>query len=388
MDSLKKRIYSLHTLERKVLPLAGLQVSEIEKKTKLSAPEINKAVLMLEANKLVEIEKSEQKEVVLDKLGEKFKSGDFPEIKLLRELDGGSKKMSELKIPQDEVGSALGIVKREGLVDIKKDGEMVFTAKPGAKEYVKSFKNPLKQFVGGILVSELSAEQKQILENLKQRKFLREQVCKKQSVKLTSEGKKVAEEIEKKYKNIDLVEAVDSEMLKTRSWKGKEFRHYDTSVEVPMPEVGRRHPMLEANDILRDVFVEMGFKEMQGPMVESAFWNMDVMWIPQDHPARDEQDTFYLEGKAKVPVDLMKKVKNMHEKGIKRTHTTKGDWSEEITCKRLLRTHSTATSFRTLAELGKKLTKGEDINGKYFYIANNFRNEAVDATHLAEFYQG
>jgi phenylalanyl-tRNA synthetase alpha chain len=83
----------------------------------------------------------------------------------------------------------------------------------------------------------------------------------------------------------------------------------------------------------------------------------------------------------------MKKVKKMHEEGVKRSHTPKGEWSEEIAQRRLLRTHSTATTFRTLAKLGEDLKKGKDVNGKYFYIANNFRNEAGDATHLAEFYQ-
>ncbi|MCA9496123.1 MAG: phenylalanine--tRNA ligase subunit alpha, partial [Nanoarchaeota archaeon] len=99
------------------------------------------------------------------------------------------------------------------------------------------------------------------------------------------------------------------------------------------------------------------------------------------------QDTFYLDGKADVSKKHIESVKKLHEEGIKRTHTVKGDWSEDITKKRLLRTHSTATSFRTLSNLGEKLKKGENIDGKYFYVAHNFRNEAIDATHLAEFFQ-
>ena len=73
---------------------------------------------------------------------------------------------------------------------------------------------------------------------------------------------------------------------------------------------------------------------------------------------------------------------------MKKSHTPKGEWSSDITSKRLLRTHSTATTFRTLADLGERLKKGENIDGKYFYVAHNFRNEAIDATHLAEFFQG
>jgi phenylalanyl-tRNA synthetase alpha chain len=176
-------------------------------------------------------------------------------------------------------------------------------------------------------------------------------------------------------------------MLKTGSWKDKEFRHYKADLEVPILDIGRRHPMMEANNVIRDVFVEMGFKEMQGPIIESEFWCFDALWIPQDHPARDDQDTFFLDGKAKVPTDYKEKVKTMHEEGIKRTHTAKDDFSDEITSRRILRTHSTATTFRTLHELSQKEKRGEDINGKYFYCAHNFRNEAIDATHLAEFFQ-
>ncbi|MEA3399053.1 MAG: phenylalanine--tRNA ligase subunit alpha, partial [Patescibacteria group bacterium] len=56
-------------------------------------------------------------------------------------------------------------------------------------------------------------------------------------------------------------------------------------------------------------------------------------------------------------------------------------WDENLAKQRVLRTHSTATSFRMFGDgLGNK-------DGKYFYISNNFRNEAIDATHLAEFLQ-
>ena len=127
---------------------------------------------------------------------------------------------------------------------------------------------------------------------------------------------------------------------------------------------------------------------MEGPLIESAFWNMDVLWIPQDHPARDEQDTFYLEGKADVPEELFPEVKKIHEEGIYKSHTKKEEFSKNISSKRLLRTHSTPTTFRYLKILGEKLKRGEDINGKYFYLAQVFRNEAIDSTHLAEFFQG
>jgi phenylalanyl-tRNA synthetase alpha chain len=367
MGAKKKLIFSLHPLERKVLPavLKGDSLNSISQNANLAETETRKAILMLEQRNLLSTQEKEEKKIVLDKFGQKFAKTNLPEITFLEKLLDGKKTLKEIGLSQEEFSSAIGILKRNNLVEITKDGnEMIFSPTSNSKKYLLlNLENPLKEFSQDVLVSDLTKKQKEIIDNFKMRKgFLKESSEKSLTIILTSQGEKIAKEIESKYSDLDLVEAVDTAMLKNRTWKGKEFRHYDVNVEVPTPEIGRRHPMLEANNILKEVFVEMGFKEMEGPMVESAFWNMDVMWIPQDHPARDEQDTFYLEGKAKVPTSAMKKVKDMHEKGIKRTHTSVGDWSEDITCKRLLRTHSTSTSFRTLYELGKKLAKGEDVN--------------------------
>lgn len=387
----KKIVYSLHPLERKVLPviLDTRSISEIAVKSKLSEIEVNTGLQFLETRNYVNIEKLDDIFVGLDKFGVKFVSSDLPEITFLKDILTGPKRMGELSIDKESFGAALGILKKEGLIEISKKGdEMIFSAKEGAKKYVSEHINPLTLFKEDVLKSDMSSKQKDAFESLKRRGgFVREFSKKSFSFNLTKEGETIAKEIKDKYSKLNLLESVDSDMLKTGSWKGNEFRHYDVGVEASYNGVGRRHPMIEANNILRDVFVEMGFKEMEGPMVESAFWNMDTMWIPQDHPARDEQDTFYLEGKGEVPKDVMKKVREMHENGIKRTHTQEGEWSEDITCKRLLRTHSTATTFRTLYDLGKRVAKGENVNGKYFYLANVFRNEAIDATHLAEFYQ-
>ena len=87
---------------------------------------------------------------------------------------------------------------------------------------------------------------------------------------------------------------------------------------------------------------------------------------------------------------LSEQIGKIHEEGIENVigHTSKNKFSQKITRRKILRTQSTSTSVRYFKELGEKHKNGIDINGKYFYIAHNFRNEAVDATHLAEFFQG
>ncbi len=388
-EDLKKIIYKLHPLERKVLPYIKLRdINEISKKSSLSEGEVSTAISMLQEKKYLIVEKLEQNYIGLDKFGKKYLKGDLPEIKFLKKILKQEKKQSQLGLEPEEFSAAIGILKKEQLINIKKEDEMVFSATPKAGIYIDATENPLYHFEEDVLDILLSKDQKTVYESLKQRKgFLKTTKKIKQEVILTDKGEELAKEIHENYQNLELIDALSTDMLKTNTWKGYEFRHYEVKIDTPIQDLGRRHPMIEANNIIRDVFVEMGFKEMQGPIVESEFWCFDALWIPQDHPARDEQDTFFLDGTSSIPQQYMDEVKLMHEEGIKKTHTSKGDFSTDVTKRRILRTHSTATTFRTLYDLGQKAKSGEDIDGKYFYVAHNFRDEAVDATHLAEFFQ-
>lgn len=387
---IKKIIYMLHPLERKLLPnIDKRYLDEIAKVSGLNIGEAQTGIDMLCERGYVVKEKLEKTFLGLDKLGIKYKNSDLPEIKFLKQIIDKPKLKSQLKIDDEEFSAALGILKKDKLVEISKDkDEMKFTATADAKKYLESFRNELKFLEEDVVEQIADKIQLRVYEDYKLRKgFVKKFTKAEYEMIYTDSGEEIAKEINKKYKGLELIENLETDMMKTGSWKGKEFRHYKVNLDVPIQEIGRRHPMIESNNILRDIFVEMGFVEMQGPMVETAFWNMDLLWIPQDHPARDEQDTFYLEGSGEVKQDLIDAVKLMHEEGIKRTHTLKNEWSEDITKRRLLRTHSTSTTFRYLYDLGKKHKAGENVNGKYFYVAHNFRNEAIDATHLAEFFQ-
>ena len=138
---------------------------------------------------------------------------------------------------------------------------------------------------------------------------------------------------------------------------------------------------------MREIWIEMGFKEMQGPWVETAFWCMDSMWIPQDHPAREMQDTFYLPYQGSLPGAFIRKVARVHENGGKSGSIGYGyKWDPELAKKLVLRTHTTATTFRKLAEMSENPDENAPPQ-KYFCIGRIFRNEALDATHLPEFHQ-
>ncbi len=70
----------------------------------------------------------------------------------------------------------------------------------------------------------------------------------------------------------------------------------DVSLPGRRPHAGRRHPLTVVRQELEDIFVAMGYEVYDGPEVEDDYYNFEALNMPPDHPARDMQDTFYLEG--------------------------------------------------------------------------------------------
>lgn len=88
-----------------------------------------------------------------------------------------------------------------------------------------------------------------------------------------------------------------------------------------MPACGHLHPLLKVRTQFRKIFTQMGFTEMPtNNYVESSFWNFDALFQPQQHPARDAHDTFFLSEPAgtpvdSVPADYLQRVREVHENG-------------------------------------------------------------------------
>lgn len=161
------------------------------------------------------------------------------------------------------------------------------------------------------------------------------------------------------------------------------LRPFDFNVPVTVPSPGKAHPLTHIIQEIREIFVALGFSEIAGDYVEPAFWNMDALFIPQDHPARDMQDTFYLKSPAKAPVPdgLFDTVRGVQLNGGKTGSTGwGGSFKREESERTLLRTHTTVTTIRHLAQNPKPPVRT-------FGIGRVFRNEAMDATHLPEFHQ-
>ncbi|PPQ83267.1 hypothetical protein CVT25_004006 [Psilocybe cyanescens] len=208
------------------------------------------------------------------------------------------------------------------------------------------------------------------------------------------------------------------DMLTSGSWKTSTYKKYNFEAEGIPTSGGALHPLLKVREEIRNIFLEMGFAEMPtSSFVESGFWCFDALFVPQQHPARDLQDTFYIsDPKEALPPnpDYYKRVSTIHEFGGYGSAGYRAPWSHEESSKLLLRTHTTASSAHMLYKLAAKCRgeKSEDDSeefahgvdsteagagteraddgfrpAKLFSIDRVFRNETMDATHLAEFHQ-
>jgi len=194
--------------------------------------------------------------------------------------------------------------------------------------------------------------------------------------------------IDFKPETVDMESELTMDLLKNDDYKNKIFKKFNVNSFGAEIDGGHLHPLLKVRTLFRDIFKELGFEEMPtSQYVESSFWNFDALFQPQQHPARDAHDTFFLEEPETcnaVPKDYMERVKQTHEKGGYGSLGYDYDWSEEETKKNILRTHTTAVSSKMLYKLAQQPVFEPK---KYFSIDRVFRNESLDATHLAEFHQ-
>lgn len=180
---------------------------------------------------------------------------------------------------------------------------------------------------------------------------------------------------------------ITADMVSSGSYKNAEFKPYNFNSQGLTVSSGSLHPLNKVREEFRQIFFAMGFTEMpSNQYVESGFWNFDALYVPQQHPARDLQDTFYIKDpvKADLPADktYLANVKAVHEQGKFDSVGYRYTWKEQECQRLVLRTHTTAISACMLHKLAQN--PGPI---RLFSIDRVFRNEAVDATHLAEFHQ-
>ncbi len=326
-------------------------------------------IRLLSSKNLVYLREEEVEEITLSDEGRKYLEEGFPEEKLVHILreEGGQVTVDRAReILGDVLDIAIinaarkkWIILSEGIIQLSASADVL------AEE-----RKYLKKVVSGHKLS--SAE----LGVLKKRKLVK--VIKKRYTYVV-----IPKNIDQLLSKV-VVElgALTRDYIASGKWRYVRLREYDVTAQPPKLRPGRTHFFQDFIEFLRDVMKELGFVEVADNPVELEFWNYDILYQPQYHPARSETDTFYLLQPSVGEIDqhLAEKVALAHSRGIAGGSGWGYSWSEEVARKLILRSHTTAVSARILAQKPKPPFR-------FFTIGRVYRVEKVDAKHLPEFHQ-
>ncbi|MFX1362003.1 MAG: phenylalanine--tRNA ligase subunit alpha [Promethearchaeota archaeon] len=356
--------------------------SEISGELGLDHIAVIRATSRLGNGGMLEIE--DEKKVIprLTKEGKEVLKKGLPEKNLVLEI--GNRKVEIKKISLEDKEIAIGWSRKKQLIDMDEiNGRIFLSVTKHGKEYLsrESPEEILLNKVGrGVPVD------KKELENLRRRKFVTLDYKTVRWAEINKKGLELADRIE----YVEEVSQITPELLASGGWKNVKLRKYNVMAPVVERNPGKRHPLRMLEDEIRRVWTELGFAEMKGPMIESEFWNFDLLFMPQGHPSRELMETLFSKNprKTKLPKkELVERVRQIHENG----GNTGSDgwqykWLKDVARRAIFRTHTTATSYRYLARI-RYLAKDFDLPAKFFCIDRVFRNEAIDKTHLPEFNQ-
>lgn len=385
----------LHPLERKLL----LALKDGEKSYKDLAAKgfdeasISRAAHWLLAKDYIHIEESRGRLIRLGPEGERFIKAGFPERVLVSTISGrGKLPLPEAQaasgLTQNDMSLAIGWARRKGWIEIRReDGQVVIvlsgwpTSLGVEKGSDEALLNRLAD--GPVYADELSPELKKGLALLEERPnvvVVEETVD--HRIVLTPSGQAIVDHIESLEEEVN---QLTPELLISGEWRRVKFRRYDIQAPVGRVWLGKKQPFLQFLDNVKSRLVAMGFKEMTGPSVEFMFFNCDALYMPQDHPAREIHDIYYVkepsEGNLHQYEAQLKNVKATHENGWTTGSTGwSGEFSLEESHRLILRSQGTAISSRMLVD------KNLEIPGKYFSVARVYRPDVVDRTHLTEFH--
>ena len=331
----KGEIEVLRLLDRN----SEIELNQLAQLGKMNIDSIRRIIQSLEAEGYVLLESKESTLIIPSAEFENYINSGFPESNVYTAAKAGK---SIRDLTPEEKSFGLSWAKLKGFVQIENGQLSCSKTKADVNAEVKKLTDSYN-----LLKSKGTIDDPVLLDELFRRKLVTKSIHKTLMIKYT--GKEIPAE-------------------------SAGFDIHALCADAPL---GKAHVITKFMQRVRQIMVELGFSEMEGPIIESTFWNFDALFQPQDHPARDLADTFYLEGNTPLPEDteLVKHVSCAHEEGWNYK------WSKTESSKTVLRTHTTALSARYLSQNKGKFPK------KLFAIGRVFRNEATDFKHLAEFHQ-
>ena len=415
-------VEQLHPLEVRVLRAAAgeapFTAADLMAAAGLNLGQCNQAFSWLEGKGLIaERERVREVRYELTELGERYRRDGLPEERMVALVrDAGPLPMPEiaarLGLEQRDVGSAYGALAREGVLAM--DGGRQVSAAGADSARVAAIRALLERLAGGASVAAealTDAERAQAAALSHKRGVARGmfRATESQTVSyvLTPAGQEMRQAAARRIAGrvipigakaelgpiggtVELelapraeVGALTPAMLADGSWREVQFRRYNVNSPPGRVLLGRRNPYTAYLDRVRDQLTALGFEEFDGPLVETNFWCLDALFMPQFHAAREEHDVYFIKEPryaSHLTEPYLERVAATHTDGWQ---TGSRGWGyrfdPDFARRTILRSHGTVVSAKTLTRA--------KVPGKYFGIMRCFRPDEVDASHLADFYQ-
>jgi len=394
-------IKNLHPLEIKVLlaysPKDELTSARLQKELDYKEGHANQAFSWLSGKGILDLVRREpQTFYEITDLGRDYASKGTPESRIITFLqESGAHTLPEiasaLGIENKDVGSAFGMLSKQGILAMNEEKKAISTGKeiPENVKITMELLNKAVSSEGGLLnLTTLSDKEKDVMGGLAKKRGAADvpfRMIERETVvyKLTSDSETVKKALKDAGITGNEIGSITSKILSEGTWKNASFRGYNISVPPARIIPGRTNPYVSFLESVKDKLCSLGFEEFDGPLVETEFWNSDALFMPQFHAARDIHDAYYV----KNPTHA-KYIEEPYLSNIATAHENGGDtgsrgWNytfdRDFTRRLILRSQGTALSAHQLAKA--------KVPGKYFGIARCFRYDKVDATHLSDFYQ-
>ncbi len=402
MSDITTLLHELHPLEvtllRELTDKDSFDFNTHAALSELNEGQLRQALGWLLAKGSIQLDKDEHEDVItVTERGELFAQQGSPETGILSLLTDGNtyripdiqKKLSAFE--KKDIGSAIGALKESNTITMGEGGSIILQSSNIAETDFAHFDSLLKKLSDTkmLLKSKLNTQEIDLLEKLpKQKGSLRGTIKIKTTHNPYYSFTQLGKELRSAAQTADLaaqeIGQLTVDHLKSTAWKNASFRRYNLGLPPPRIIAGKKNAYREYLDELKRAFCGLGFEEMRGSIVESEFWDMDALFMPQFHSARNIHDAYYIKEPthtASLQQPYCDAVIAAHENGGTTGSTGwQYTFNKEKSKKLVLRTQGTVLSVRMLSSQPK-------IPGKYFAIARCFRPDVVDATHLADFNQ-
>ena len=369
---------SLHPLERKILsalaPTGSLSFNSLVTASAVEKDQARRALQWLASKGLVTINETRRSSLEIARSP--------PELVLVSRISESTtpptvEQLKSTFASAEEFSAAFGRARGAGWLTLEgKAPAVVRLTDSRGPEALDSLLAAVRE---GRREEELTAGQRELAADLLKRGVLRRVETRTTSVTITEAGRVASSA----SVELGLVDRLTPEILASGAWKTKALRPLDVEAKAPVFYPGRRHPVRDFIREVREVYISMGFTELHGDSVYPAFWNFDALFIPQDHPGREMQDTFYLAGLSDPKLTrtgVVANVASTHEDGWKTGSRGWGySWRLEEARRLVLRTHNTVLTVKALSQSKEKETR-------VFAVSKVYRNENLDYKHLAEFH--